>query len=451
MQKEFQKALIQSLFQDVSLIHLIPTISSKVFDAVEDQVLLDLLRDYVKQFRALPSKAEIGEFLQATIRSKGTPSDVIKLIVAAMHEAYLPIDGEQGYVKQYLYGEIMGKRSALTIKDFMSKLKDTPTTEVAGLIDWMIGELSEVRRVGGGSTAGEATIRTAGYIDQAVIKPDSDGIPTIFPTMNKMMAAGGFRSPELIVILSSPKGFKTGTMLALAVGYMKMGKKIYYADVENGEFAIRERLEQCLLQCTWDELKDPNVYGKLNEIVKWSSKLGGQFLIDAYSPRKSCFGDIRMRLEQLKRDDGFVPDVIFIDPLDQLLPTLAKDRARDERHQLTILYFEAIALNKDLGCFTVIPSQVNRAGIDKKVFSMKDFANDFGKAANAHSAWALCRTDSEVEAGIARLVPVMQRQGVRYSPTNVCVLHIDESRGIVEEIDIDNATERLSHVVDNEE
>ena len=64
-------------------------------------------------------------------------------------------------------------------------------------------------------------------------------------------------------------------------------------------------------------------------------------------------------------------------------------------------------------------------------------------AANCHAAFALCRTPEEVEAGIGRLVPVVQRQGDRYRSSTVCVVEIDEKIGLVREISIEDAEDKL--------
>jgi hypothetical protein len=153
------------------------------------------------------------------------------------------------------------------------------------------------------------------------------------------------------------------------------------------------------------------------------------------------------RLAQLRLETGFIPDMIVWDSIDHFVPTLIEDKKKDERLKIKAVFFEVIAINKKCKCFSLAPSQVNRAAVDKKVFSMKDFSEDFGKAANCHAAFALCRTPEEVEAGIGRIVVVVQRRGERYKPNSVCVVEIDENIGSVKEISLEDAMDRLGEPI----
>jgi hypothetical protein len=258
-----------------------------------------------------------------------------------------------------------------------------------------------------------------------------------------MTAAGGFYSPQLIVILSEPKAFKTGTILEMAIGFMKDGLKVYVADTENGELSIRNRVEQALLRCSLTELNDPGMYDTLQEVKRWSMIAGGNILIDSWVAYSATTYHVKSRIKQVIKDYDFTPDVIIWDAIDHFMPSDAELRKKDERFRIRGVYFDIIAINKEFGCFSIGPSQVNRQAVNKKIITMKDFGEDFGKAANCHAAFAICRTDEEVEVGIARLVPVAQRQGKRYKPNVVCVLKIDEEHHDVHEISIEEAEELL--------
>ena len=444
MTLEFQQALLRCLFQLPELRDRVQDISSSVFDMVEDQVVIELLNEYIKTYGSQPSKEEIGEFFSARIHKKNIPDDVSKKIIQTLHSCYLPVEGEMEHVKRVMNGEVQRKRAKGIIQKALMNLKDTPADQVKVIVDQLSHDLGEVGTLG--RLDGTEIYRSAGFITDPFIRPHMEGRPTVFDSLNRMTSAGGFKTPELIILLSAPKNFKTGVLISLALGFMKDGLKVYYADGENGEVAIRKRVEQSILQCTEDELKDPNVYGQLDEALKWYTMQGGNMVIDSYIAFQATTADVHTRIKQLKADTGFSPDVIIWDSIDHFLPSTAEDRKKDERLKIRKTYFEVIAINKLLGCFSIAPSQVNRAAVDKKVFSMKDFAEDFGKAANCHATFALCRTPKEVEAKIARIVPVVQRQGVRFHPNMACILEIQEDIGSVKEISEERAEELLMAV-----
>jgi hypothetical protein len=89
-------------------------------------------------------------------------------------------------------------------------------------------------------------------------------------------------------------------------------------------------------------------------------------------------------------------------------------------------YFDAknMGLRRDVLVFSL--SQVNRAAVSKAVLDLTDFAEDFQKAANCDAAFAICQTKAERKLGIARIVPVVQRQGIAYTgtPQDTCNIRI---------------------------
>jgi predicted solute-binding protein len=104
-------------------------------------------------------------------------------------------------------------------------------------------------------------------------------------------------------------------------------------------------------------------------------------------------------------------------------------------------------MNKELNTFTIVPSQVNRAAIGKKTFDVKDLAEDFAKAMNANAIFAICATPEEEEQGIRRIIPVSQREGVRYQGgKHICIVKIDEAKMLVQEVD---SEEYLKNVTDD--
>lgn len=445
MTPDFQKSLLRCLFQLPELAPKLPFITSKVFDLVEDQFLLELLVEYMRGSTSLPTKAEIAEFYAERVRQKNVPDDVSKRIIQAIHSVYTPVDGEMGYVKTVLNGEVLRKQVKGQVQELVTTLQSTPSDQVVEVVERTFMGMARFLREG--KPQAEEMYQSAGMISEAYVRREEKGHPTAFSGLNRMMSAGGFRTPELIIILSAPKNFKTGLMIELALGFMRSGLKGYYADTENGELSIRERVEQSMMKATYEEMQTPEVYGKLEEVKAWYAKVGGDMMIDSYVAYRATPGDVWARLAQLRLETGFIPDFIIWDSIDHFIPTLPEDKKKEERFRIKAVYFEVIAINKKCRCFSIAPSQVNRAAVDKKVFSMKDFGEDFSKAANCHASFALCRTAEEVEAGIGRLVVVVQRRGERYKQGSVCVVEIDESIGSVKEISVEDAMDKLGEPV----
>ncbi len=172
--------------------------------------------------------------------------------------------------------------------------------------------------------------------------------------------------------------------------------------------------------------------------------MGGDLFIDSYPAGTKSISDVRARLAYLKDERGWIPDIIVYDSIDHFIPSNAKDQVRDTRIKIQLVYHEAINLNRELSTFALAPSQVNRDALSKKTFDMKDVSEDFGKIMNAHAVFAICGTPDEIEQGIRRIIPIAQREGVAYKGKNMCIIHIDEERMKIEEVDKEKYLENIN-------
>jgi hypothetical protein len=262
-----------------------------------------------------------------------------------------------------------------------------------------------------------------------------EGRPTDFKKLNNMTAAKGFHTPQLVVLMGAPKAFKTGTMLLMAMGYVRDGMRVYYADCENGIEDIIPRTHQAMLECERWELKKPENKELLPNLVEQWKKLGGDMCIEVYPANSKSLDDVEEDLQRLKDEYGWIPEMIVYDYLDLFEP--ADKSVKEPRFKIQHVYKHAIRINMKYGCFAVTVSPVSRTAVAKEVINMKDFSEDFAKAYNCHAAFALCRTDTEIKAGIMRLIPVAQRSGDIYdgSERTTCYFKMDEKKMFLQEID----------------
>lgn len=141
--------------------------------------------------------------------------------------------------------------------------------------------------------------------------------------------------------------------------------------------------------------------------------MGGDMVIDHFPAYKCDANDIDANLQDLKDNHVWTPDVIMIDYADLLKPIDPK--ITEKRLMIQHVYFDLINLNNKWDTWSMTPTPVGKKAVEKAIIKITDFAKDFGKAYNCHSAWALCRTPEERAAGTARLIPVTQRDGVSYA------------------------------------
>ena len=385
MTEQFQLGLLSYLVQSRNGESYIESINDDAFDIVEFKLTSQLLKRYNRSNHRMPGELEASAFLEETIESTPEITDKwaqdLREVFEDIYKPMSPKDSQ--YIEDQLILNLQDKqievlssqfaKGEITPKQFIEKLAPVSSLALPGQDD-MFNE------------SGFLIADRDKHLDEEI-----HGNPTYLHDLNRLTAAGGFYSPQLIILMSGPKHFKTGISLRIALGYLRDGINVYYADIENGARAIRNRLKMAVMECELKDLFDPDWMTDTDIVLaKINQYMGGDIFIDNYPAYSSSVKDVENRLAYLKETTGFVPDVIFWDPLDKFVPSRPEDLRREPRIQSQLVYHEGINLNKKLGCFGFTPSQVNRKAIDKKTFDMTDIAEDFGRIMIAHAAFAIC-------------------------------------------------------------
>ena len=429
---EYQREALKFMVSHRDGKAFVGVIPSKVFDHVADQIVYELLEAYVKKYGTLPSELDMGQFKSVGAEQMELGPEVEKELDIALARIFRPMKSNSKQVQESLIKEAQSHMTRLMLKEYVPKIaKDTE--EIKGFLQKMREVLDmEAKMIAADGNRGEFLIS-----DWQGFEPTSSDThyPTYLNGLNAFTAMGGFASPELIVFLAQPKSFKTGTLLNLAVEYARDGLDVYYADAENGNRKISRRARQVLVHGTPMEMYEGKHDKVMDQIVsKWH--LGGDFRNDFYPAHTKSVEDVEAELDYLWENFKWKPQLICWDYFDLFEPI---DKSiKDKRFKIQAVYFDVIRLNAKLGTFSMGLSQVNRNAVNKEVITIKDFGEDFGKAANCHAAFAICRTPEEMEQGYARIIPVAQRDGVPYrGDSTVCLVKIDEERMVVEELDMD--------------
>jgi KaiC/GvpD/RAD55 family RecA-like ATPase len=436
---EFQQSLLSFLVQYPEGPQYIKDIDEEIFDLLEFKLALQTLRKYYKAYNTLPGRVVAQQYLEEQISQTAdlTP-DIAKDLREVFEDIYIPMAAnDKTCVQDSLILEIQQKAIDTAFMDFAAnKLSVNQVFTKINKLSGMVKSVGYDTFAGGGFLVADRDK----FQEERIY-----GNPTFLHDLNQMTAAGGFYSPQLIVFLSSPKAFKTGIMLKFGIEYARDGKKVYYADNENGVTQIRNRAKMAVMECELHELFDGSLQEELDETLsRFHKYMGGDIFIDEYPAYTKSMNDVKGRLTYLKEEFGWVPDIIILDTIDKFIPNNPMDQKRDTRIRIALVYDEVITLNKEWGTFALVPSQVNRQAVGKKTFNITDLAEDFSKACNANSIWAICMTPEEEEQGIRRIIPVSQREGVSYKGgKHVCIVKVDEKRMLVEEINSEKYLESI--------
>lgn len=416
MTLEFQKNILRYLFQNSTDLSYI---SVEFFDTIELRGIYELLYSYVDKYKSLPDK---GNFIEYISLQHILTNDAKNLLRNNLVWLYEPID-DVASIKEVLLSEVKKKLFSNLIKESIKNIDSITPDDISFFHKEIIkiDALNESEVIPG--------LFLLKDLNKIFVKHNKT-YPTFLNTLNKMTAMGGFSSPELVVWMGPPKSFKTGFLIKSAAEFMKDGLNVYYADFENGEAQIHNRFKQCLLECHINEISSFNK--ELQEIKDKLLNLtgSGEVYIRNFLKRKDHLGTIDVDLDRLK-DTGFDVNVIMYDYIDIMG---CSDRSiKDPRLKIQHNYAEADVINRKYNTFCYTVSKMKQTALKKEWPTADDVAEDFEKIYNAHAVFAIMRNEEDIEEGLGRIIPIVQRLGSSYTQ-EACTLQIDPVNFIIKEI-----------------
>lgn len=429
MTLQFQEQVLKYLLQFKEGKKYVGIMDNTCFEQPHDKIVFDMLSAYVTKFDVIPSKTSMLEWFDREAKDAGVKEDVYNSMTRRIKLLYEPVAEETQLIR---FSIVEFTQRLQTKHLFISNVDKVASGDEKFFMD-LYKQMTKITKLHDDQDENEKNRGGMLLRDHELHKFEKvDGVPTDLKGLNRMTAAKGFYTPQLVVLMGAPKSFKTGTLLNIALGYVRDGLNVYYADTENGIGAIRTRSRQAMLHCERGELKDLNP--KALEVVEAYKRMGGDMEIDFFPARSKTLDDVDENLTYLWDNFGWKADLIIYDYLDLFEPV--DKSVKEPRFKIQNVYHHAVRLNNKWDTFAITVSPVGRKAVSKEVINMSDFAEDFAKAYNCHAAFAICQTDDEIAAGIARIVPVAQRDGAQYDGTEytTCYIRIEHARMLIEEL-----------------
>lgn len=428
---DFQTNLLKYFVQMKESRKFIFEVDSNLFDLDEHKFIFSAIQTYVTKFHYIPSKVNFLEYLDSVRKEFSVPEKTMnefKLIVGVIFD---PLDSDIEIYKTVIIEFIQKKRSKDFIEKNLDKLLGGENPEFG---TWArefqsISDLS--KKQASDNDSGSFLLKDFG---DHIIKAN-EATPIYLKLVNRMTSDRGFYSPQLVILMSGPKGFKTGSVINIVKHLVKEGKKVFFADFENSHTSIHLRMYQSILECEKHELYLTENQTLLKKLVQGYSQRGGDLRTEYFPAHVTTLDAIENKLDELKESYAWEPDVIIYDYLD--LAGCADRIIREKRLQIQYNYHHAIRINNQRKTFAFTLSQISKEAQEKmekhRYINMKDFSEDFGKAMNCHAAFAMCRNSQDLDNNLGFIIPVAQREGLRYKLGIECPVYIDEARQMMVE------------------
>jgi replicative DNA helicase len=394
--EKFQaRILAVALLSPTFVLRYRSAISHEYFESDAHRIIAKCLLSIVDKYGAIPSKDTLEVDLKAV-----APKDDLETIEAVASNLYgYDISDEAAVIdKAVAFGKHQALINAVIASgdDIVSKKTDKIEDRIRGA--FAVGE--DLLNIG-------IDYQVFDRLDHYLKKEDDNiqRIPTGIIHVDAAMS-GGPKRGTLNVILAPPKKGKSTTLVNIAFGAAQAGHKVVYYSLEMDKCDVTERFDDRLMGPDIAlKATDPETYvEQLQKRV--ADEVPGNIFVQQYFTRKASVSTIRAHLSLLKAR-GFTPDMVVVDYADILK---ASTRLGEMRHEQAGIYEELRTLAGEYDVVLWTASQTNKAGLEKEVVTIADFAESFEKAAIADAVWALCQTASEMIQRKCRLFAAALRK-----------------------------------------
>lgn len=398
----FQEKILAMLWRDSTFFTLYQeVVKPKYF---EKDIHIDLARiifDFYKKYETTPSLEAMLEEVRELCSSSKVKKEKIKDYVATVDRLVDMNLDDLVYVRDKVVA--FGQKQALT-EAILTSVEDINKGNNFSKVRERIEEATQV-----GMDIGDFGTDYFETIDErmeAYTKRDIEKIKTGVDLLDKLMA-GGLGRGELGIVIAPPGTGKTLSLVNFGHAGVMDGKNVAHFSFEMSEERVSQRYDMRFTEKTFEYIKQNR--SKVADALKRLSKAKrGKLKIKAWPTRTATISMIKSYLTKLRIAEGFIPDLIILDYPDIMRPERTYG---EKRHELELLYEDCRALGQEFNCAVWGASQTNRGALAKKVVTIADLAESFGKSAVADFMIAISQTKEEKRNGEVRYYVAKHRNG----------------------------------------
>jgi replicative DNA helicase len=256
-------------------------------------------------------------------------------------------------------------------------------------------------------------------------------IATPLQALNEV-TKGGFEPKTLNVVVAPTGVGKTHVMTYFSARYLEDGHDVLYVTLEESENKIRERIDQCLFDCTGEELRKYPKDVFLKKIAKLKAKTTGKLFIKEFPTSSVNVVAIRRLLEELKTKKGFSPKIIVLDYLNLLLSSKYKGSSDNSYGLVKAIAAEIRGMAMELDLMVLSATQTNRSGQNASDFDLNEVSESHGLAQTADFMMGIISTEDLEKMNQLRVKILKSRYGEKHRSF---IVGIDRSKMTMYDID----------------
>ncbi|MNW28279.1 replicative DNA helicase [compost metagenome] len=399
----FQEKILALLWRDSTFFTLYEEVIKPQY--FEMDIHIDLARiivQFYNKYNLSPSLEAMMEEIRVLCGSskvkKEKLKDYLKCVETTMNMNLDDMEYVRDKVVQF------GQKQALT-EAILGSVEDVQKGTNFDRVKQRIDEASQV-----GQNIGELGTfyfhNLAERIPTYYSRRDEEKIPTGIDLLDVAMH-GGLGRGELGIVIAPPGTGKTLSLINFGHAAILKGLNVAHYSFEMHENLVTARYDMRFVEKDFSYIKE-NTSKVVASLTALSKMKRGELVVKSFPTRTATISMIKSHLTKLKIAKGFIPDLIILDYPDIMKPSREYGEKRTE---LELMYEEIRALGQEFNCAVWGASQTNRGALSKKVVTIADLAESFGKAAVADFMIAISQTKEEKRNGEVRYYIAKHRNG----------------------------------------
>lgn len=408
---DFQELILSYTVTELKGFKALELYDDSYFVLINHAVIALALKKYFKKHKVIPEEPYLREFLRNLYQSEKSfrvdllPEDK-ELISNTISRIYNTKISQPEFILE----------QCVNFARYVKFREEMENVDINNFHSWekSIDKLKQANRIGTELIENYGTFLVKDMPDRAH-KRDTMSIitPTPFWQMNKLLNSGGTEKGNMIVLLGKEKDFKTGGLINVARGYMRMRKKVFYVDLENGEIAITVRSEQSVSNKEQELIRSGDYDDKLMKLMRKYKRIGAEMLIKRFPNLSTTCNTIQSWLDRVKQDLGITFDVGIID-YGVLLGSISGKTDDFNRISDAFLDLKNLAEFNNLDALWT-GAHIDRKGVIRKksVYQSTDIAKCIDIPRHVDCILGLQQNEEEEENNVLRVEIVEQRNGMR--------------------------------------
>jgi replicative DNA helicase len=379
-----------AMFDETYLTSIIDIANPIFFQNKDIQTVFRVVSNFYKKNGTTPSATEVKAYLSKEEERKAFKRlcQSFTTLDSKYNKDELLANTEQFFRERAVFQAIQ-----TTLKDYSNEDKDTTTTETLDLFTKACN-ISLVDDLGRDYFNDIDT-----HIDD--LETIHQHISTGYPWLDKMLAGGLLTDGRALYVFSGVTNSGKSIVLGnLAANIVQQNKTALIISLEMSEDMYSKRLSSQMSKIPFRNLRSET--NNLKDFVNNHKMQNpqGRLFIKEYPPKSVTVTHIRAYIEKLIQKKGIHPDVILIDYVNLLQPTLSTGNSYTDIKSVTE---QLRALSYLFECPIVTATQLNRNAFKKTDPGLEDTSESMGLAMTADAQFAIWSDDTDKDIGIIHM------------------------------------------------